>query len=42
MISKSEQKLKAIIKRLKSGSPKNQQEEDVQNYSIEHTKIIGW
>ena len=42
MISKSEQKLKAIIKRLKSGSPKNQQEEDVQNYSVEHTKIIGW
>ena len=42
MISKSEQKLKVIIKRLKSGSPKNQQEEDVQNYSIEHTKIIGW
>ena len=42
MISKSEQKLKVIIKRLKSGTPKNQQEEDVQNYSIEHTKIIGW
>lgn len=42
MISKSEQKLKGIIKRLKSGSPKTHQEEDVQNYGIEHTKIFGW
>ena len=42
MINKSRQRLKEIVEDLKSSSPKTGQEKLVQEYGIEHTKIIGW
>mgnify|MGYP001223744505 CR=1 FL=1 len=42
MITKSKQRLKEITTVLKSGLPKTGQEKLVQEYGIEHTKIIGW
>jgi|TARA_Y100000294_G_scaffold130802_1_gene123071 hypothetical protein len=42
MINKSRQRLKEIVKKLKSGAPKTGQDKLVQEYGIEHTKIIGW
>jgi len=42
MITKSIQRIKEIVDDLKPGSPKEGQEKLVQEYGIEHTKIIGW
>ena len=42
MIKKSREKLKKIIIKLRSSTPKTELENLVQKYGIEHTKIIGW
>jgi len=42
MIKKSREKLKKIIIKLKSSPPKKKLKKYVQEYGIEHTKIIGW
>ena len=42
MIKKSKEKLKKIIIKLRSSTPKTELESLVQKYGIEHTKIIGW